>query len=155
MAPLAIDMYVPGFPELGRTLHAPDSAVQLTMTAFLAGLVVGQLVIGPLSDALGRRARCWPGRPCSPCSPWCAPAPRTSPCSWGASPPGCRRGGGTVLARAMVADTFHGPELSRHFSLLSTMLAAVAVAAPVLGGAVLSLFGWRAVFVVLSAAARC
>ena len=55
VAPLATDMYVPGFPALGRALHASSSAVQLTMTAFLAGLVVGQLIIGPISDGIGRR----------------------------------------------------------------------------------------------------
>src|SRR5687768_13066379 len=55
IAPLATDMYVPGFPGMGRALNASDSAVQLSMTSFLAGLVIGQLLIGPLSDGLGRR----------------------------------------------------------------------------------------------------
>ncbi|MEU9918746.1 MFS transporter [Streptomyces sp. NPDC051001] len=55
VGPLAIDMYIPGFPAMSRTLHTSGSAVQLTRTAFLAGVVVGQIVIGPVSDSLGRR----------------------------------------------------------------------------------------------------
>lgn len=55
VSPLATDMYVPGFPSMGETLHAGSSAVQLTMTAFLIGLVVGQILFGPISDTLGRR----------------------------------------------------------------------------------------------------
>ncbi|MGW7243480.1 MFS transporter [Streptomyces sp. NPDC054804] len=81
VAPLATDMYVPGFPALGEALGASSSAVQLTMTAFLAGLVVGQLVIGPLSDGLGRRRLLTAGTfrwgSASPC--W-AHSPRS--CSW-------------------------------------------------------------------------
>ncbi|GAB3586938.1 hypothetical protein GCM10027445_66430 [Amycolatopsis endophytica] len=52
---LTTDMYVPGFPRIGEALRTSSSAVQVTMTAFLAGLVAGQLVIGPLSDRIGRR----------------------------------------------------------------------------------------------------
>ena len=53
--PLSIDMYLPGLPSLGATLDAPAWAVQLTLTACLAGLALGQVVAGPLSDRFGRR----------------------------------------------------------------------------------------------------
>jgi MFS family permease len=55
LAPVTIDMYAPGFPRMSESLHASDTAVQLSMTAFLIGLAVGQLLLGPLSDGLGRR----------------------------------------------------------------------------------------------------
>src|SRR3954467_11507901 len=55
IGPLSIDMYLPAFPEIGRDLGASASLVQLTLTACVAGLALGQLLIGPLSDRLGRR----------------------------------------------------------------------------------------------------
>ena len=53
--PLSMDLYLPAFPELAADLNASQAAVQLTLTADVIGLVVGQLVLGPLSDARGRR----------------------------------------------------------------------------------------------------
>ena len=55
LGPLTIDMYLPAFPRIAEDLHATDSAVQLTLTGMLLGLALGQFVIGPLSDAFGRR----------------------------------------------------------------------------------------------------
>ncbi len=55
LGPLSIDAYVPGLPKLTRDLSASASGAQLTITACLLGLAVGQLLAGPLSDALGRR----------------------------------------------------------------------------------------------------
>ena len=55
LGPLTIDMYLPAFPELAQDLDASAASVQLTLTGMLGGLAAGQLVIGPLSDAFGRR----------------------------------------------------------------------------------------------------
>src|SRR4051794_41709162 len=55
IGPLSIDMYLPAFPEIAASLHASAAQVQLTLTACVAGLALGQLVVGPLSDRLGRR----------------------------------------------------------------------------------------------------
>ncbi|WP_229875685.1 MFS transporter, partial [Streptomyces griseoloalbus] len=53
--PLAMDMYLPSLPEVTKSLHAPAATVQLTLTACLAGMALGQLVVGPMSDRWGRR----------------------------------------------------------------------------------------------------
>src|ERR1700728_833729 len=53
--PLCIDMYLPALPRISRDLHASTSAVQLSITACLIGIAIGQLVIGPISDREGRR----------------------------------------------------------------------------------------------------
>src|SRR3954452_17468134 len=53
--PLAMDMYPPSLPEVTKSLHAPAATVQLTLTACLAGMALGQLVVGPMSDRWGRR----------------------------------------------------------------------------------------------------
>ncbi|MER5218564.1 multidrug effflux MFS transporter [Streptomyces sp. NPDC002838] len=151
VAPLATDMYVPGFPEMGRTLRASDSAVQLTMTSFLAGLVIGQLLIGPLSDRLGRRRLLIPGTALfAVLSVACAAAPTAEVLTAARFLQGVAGAAGMVLARAVLTDRFHGPELPRYFSLLTMVLGAAPVVAPVIGGAVLSAGSWRAVFVALA-----
>ncbi|MBD9722448.1 multidrug effflux MFS transporter [Streptomyces caniscabiei] len=151
IAPLATDMYVPGFPEMGRTLHASDSAVQLSMTSFLAGLVIGQLLIGPLSDGLGRRRLLVSGTALfAVLSLVCAFAPTIETLVAARFLEGVAGAAGMVLARAVLTDRFHGPELPRYFSLLTMVLSVAPVAAPVIGGGLLSVGGWRATFVVLA-----
>ncbi|MFF3934999.1 multidrug effflux MFS transporter [Streptomyces phaeofaciens] len=151
VAPLATDMYVPGFPSLGESLGASSSAVQLTMTAFLAGLVVGQLLIGPLSDGLGRRRLLIAGSAgFTLFSLVCALAPNVTVLTAARFLQGVAGAAGMVLARAVLTDRFHGAELPRRFALLSQIMGVAPIAAPVLGGMVLSLATWRAVFVVLA-----
>ncbi|MEU9450287.1 multidrug effflux MFS transporter [Streptomyces sp. NPDC048277] len=151
VAPLATDMYVPGFPALGEALGASSPAVQLTMTAFLAGLVVGQLVIGPLSDGLGRRRLLIAGAAGFILfSLACAAAPNIAVLTGVRFLQGVAGAAGMVLARAVLTDRFHGPELPRYFAVLSQVVGVAPVAAPVLGGAVLSVSTWRTVFMVLA-----
>ncbi|MER7396430.1 multidrug effflux MFS transporter [Streptomyces sp. NPDC000151] len=151
VAPLATDMYVPGFPAMGASLHAGSSAIQLTMTAFLAGLVVGQLVIGPLSDSLGRRRLLLAGAAgFALFSLVCTVAPGVEVLTAARFLQGATGAAGMVLARAVLTDRFHGADIPRYFAVLSQILGVAPVAAPVLGGAVLSVSTWRAVFVVLT-----
>jgi DHA1 family bicyclomycin/chloramphenicol resistance-like MFS transporter len=136
---------------MGRTLRASDSAVQLSMTSFLAGLVIGQLLIGPLSDRLGRRRLLIPGTALfAVLSLACAVAPTVEVLTAARFLQGVAGAAGMVLARAVLTDRFHGPELPRYFSLLTMVLGAAPVVAPVIGGAVLSAGSWRAVFVALA-----
>ena len=89
LGPLTIDMYLPALPSITDDLMTTSSSVQLTLTGTLAGVAVGQLLVGPLSDALGRRR---PLLPASPCTCWprcCACSPRASRCSAGCA---CCRG---------------------------------------------------------------
>ncbi|MEU4657560.1 multidrug effflux MFS transporter [Streptomyces sp. NPDC023723] len=151
VAPLAIDMYVPGFPAMGETLDASSSAVQLTMTAFLAGLVVGQLLIGPVSDSVGRRRLLMAGTTgFIVCSVACAAAPDITLLTAARFLQGVAAAAGMVLARAVLTDRFQGADLPRYFAVLSQIMGVAPVAAPVLGGAVLSVSSWRAVFAVLT-----
>ncbi|MCT9082376.1 multidrug effflux MFS transporter [Streptomyces fulvoviolaceus] len=151
VAPLATDMYVPGFPAMGDALGASSSAVQLTMTAFLAGLVVGQLLIGPLSDGLGRRRLLICGASGFVFfSLLCAVAPNVGLLTGARFLQGVAGAAGMVLARAVLTDRFHGAELPRYFAVLSQIMGVAPIAAPVLGGAILSVSTWRAVFAVLT-----
>lgn len=151
VAPLAIDMYVPGFPTMGSSLHTSSSAIQFTMTAFLIGLVVGQLVIGPLSDGTGRRRPLITGTAgFLLVSLACAFAPNIETLTVARFFQGVAGAAGMVLARAIITDRFEGAEIPRYFALLSQILGIAPVAAPVFGGGILSVATWRAVFVVLA-----
>lgn len=144
-------MYVPGFPAMGDALGAGTSAVQLTMTAFLAGLVVGQLLIGPQSDGLGRRRLLISGSAGFVLfSLLCAVAPNVTVLTGARFLQGVSGAAGMALARAVLTDRFHGAELPRRFAVLSQIMGVAPIAAPVLGGAILGLSTWRAVFAVLA-----
>jgi DHA1 family bicyclomycin/chloramphenicol resistance-like MFS transporter len=152
IAPLATDMYVPGFPEMGSSLHVSDSAVQLSMTAFLAGAVLGQILIGPLSDGLGRRKLLISGTAAfAALTLVCAVAPTIQVLVGARFLEGVAGSAGTVLARAVITDWFRGADIPRYFSMLSLVLGIGPVVAPVIGGAILSVSTWRAVFFVLTA----
>lgn len=151
VAPLATDMYIPGFPAMGATLNASGSAVQLTMTTFLAGIVLGQLVVGPISDGIGRRRLLLGGTLAFALfSVACSVAPSVELLIGFRFLHGASGAIGIVLARAVLTDRFTGPALPRTFALLSQIMALAPVVAPVLGGLVLSLGSWRTVFAVLA-----
>ena len=103
--PLSMDLYLPAFPQLADDLGATRSAVQLTLTADVIGIVVGQLVLGPMSDAWGRR-RLLLGSTlvCALASVLCALAPSAGLLVLWRFVQGASGGGGIVLARAIASD---------------------------------------------------
>jgi MFS transporter, DHA1 family, multidrug resistance protein len=151
--PLSMDLYLPAFPHLAADLGASQTAVQLTLTADVIGLVVGQLVLGPLSDARGRR-RLLIGSTlvCAVASVLCALAPSAGWLTAWRFLQGASGGGGIVLARAVAADIASGVEAARLFSVFMTLSSVAPIAAPVLGGALLAATGsWRPMFWLLAA----
>src|SRR3954463_7458028 len=116
--PLSMDLYLPAFPELAADLGASQAAVQLTLTADVIGLVVGQLVLGPLSDAHGRR-RLLIGSTlvCAIASVLCALAPTAGWLSVWRFLQGASGGGGVVLGPARAARHTSGGGGARAFSL--------------------------------------
>src|SRR3954470_18136840 len=151
--PLSMDLYLPAFPQLADDLGASEAAVQLTLTADVIGLVVGQLVLGPLSDARGRR-RLLIGSTlvCAIASVLCALAPTAGWLAVWRFLQGASGGGGIVLARAIAADITSGAAAARLFSLFMTLSSVAPIAAPVLGGVLLASTGsWRPMFWLLAA----
>ncbi|MFJ9785206.1 multidrug effflux MFS transporter [Amycolatopsis sp. NPDC101161] len=150
--PLSIDMYLPALPRMAADLHAPDTTVQLTLTAFIAGLALGQLVVGPLSDSLGRRRPLLVGLVLYVVgSVLCA----VSPDAWllvaarGVQSLGAAAG--VVIARATVRDLFSGTAMTKFFSTLMLVSGLAPILAPLIGGQLLNWTSWRGVFVVLTA----
>ena len=150
--PLSIDMYLPGLPSLGATLDAPAWAVQLTLTACLAGLALGQVVAGPLSDRFGRRTPLLAGVAAyAAASLLCALAPTVLALVVLRFVQGIAGAAGIVIARAIVRDMHSGVAAARFFSLLMLVNGLAPILAPVIGGQVLRVTTWRGVFVLLAA----
>ena len=150
--PLSMDLYLPAFPQLAADFGTGPAAVQLTLTADVLGLVVGQLVLGPLSDAYGRR-RLLIGSAlvCAVASVLCALAPTIGLLVLWRFLQGASGGGGIVLARAIAADIASGVAAARLFSLFMTLSSVAPILAPVLGGLMLAMTGsWQPMFYLLA-----
>ena len=154
LGPLTIDMYLPAFPRIAEDLHAGDSAVQLTLTGMLLGLSVGQLVIGPLSDAFGRRRPLVIGI-CAHAgaSLLCALAPTVAMLATVRVVQGFAGAAISVTAMAIVRDLFEGVAVARIMSRLMLVIGLAPILAPSIGGLVLGFTSWRGIFVVLACAA--
>ncbi len=154
LGPLTIDMYLPAFPRIADDLRASDSSVQLTLTGMLLGLAVGQLVIGPLSDAFGRRRPLVVGI-CTHAvaSMLCALAPTIGVLAAVRVLQGFSGAAISVVAMAIVRDLFDGVAVARIMSRLMLVIGLAPILAPSLGGLVLGFTSWRGIFVVLAAAA--
>jgi DHA1 family bicyclomycin/chloramphenicol resistance-like MFS transporter len=151
-APLSIDMYLPALPALGRGFGVSAAQVQLTLSACLLGLALGQLVAGPLSDALGRRRPLLVGVAAyTVASLLCVLAPSVGALVAVRFVQGLAGAAGIVIARAVVRDRYAGVAAARYFSLLMLVNGLAPILAPVIGGQLLRVTSWRGVFVVLAA----
>lgn len=149
--PLSIDMYLPGLPALSNDLGGSAWQAQLTLSACLLGLASGQIVVGPLSDRLGRRGPLLAGL--------LAYALASVACALSPSMPalialrfvqGLAGAAGIVLARAVVRDLYSGAEAARFFALTMAINGLAPILAPVFGGVLLTVTSWRSVFLVLA-----
>jgi DHA1 family bicyclomycin/chloramphenicol resistance-like MFS transporter len=151
LGPLTIDMYLPALPTITADLQASAAAVQLTLTGTLAGLAVGQLLVGPLSDAWGRRRPLLAGVAVHIlASLLCVVAPNLAVLGGLRVLQGLGAAAAAVVAMAIVRDLFVGLAAAKLFSRLMLVMGAAPILAPTLGGIVLGWTDWRGVFVVLT-----
>ncbi|PEI94162.1 MFS transporter [Bacillus pseudomycoides] len=150
IGPLSIDMYLPSLPKLTDDLQTNASLAQLTLTACLLGLSVGQLFVGSISDIYGRR------KPLIialiiyvASSLLCAVAPSIWSLVLLRFLQGASGSAGIVISRAMVRDMYSGSEMTKFFSLLMLVNGAAPILAPIIGGQLLQFTSWRGVFIVL------
>jgi DHA1 family bicyclomycin/chloramphenicol resistance-like MFS transporter len=150
LGPLSMDMYLPSLPAIGHLLGATPAQVQLTISSYLIGFAVAQVIYGPLSDRHGRR-------------PVLLAAlgiylAATLACALSASiealvaarfAQAVGGSGAIVLARAVVRDIFEGSRVGREMSRMAAIMALAPLAAPLIGGVLQTAFGWRSNFLTL------
>ena len=118
IAPLATDMYVPAFPQVGSDLAGTATAVQLTLTTFFVGMALGQLIGGPVSDARGRRGPLLLALTVlTVASIGCAFSPSITVMMAARFVQGLSGGWAMVTARAVIIDLSRGPQLVRRLNL--------------------------------------
>lgn len=149
--PLSIDLYLPALPEMTRDLQTHASLIQLSLSACLLGLAIGQLISGPLSDKYGRKGPLIVGflsfglvslLITSSHSVYLLIGLRFIQGLAGAS--------GQVLSRAIASDLFSGPLLTKFYSMLSAVNGIFPVISPIIGGYIIKYVEWQGVFILLA-----
>lgn len=154
LGPLTIDMYLPAFPAISDELDASASATQLTLTGMLGGLAFGQLLIGPLSDAFGRRRPLVAGLVVHVlASLLAAAAPNIYLLTGVRVLQGFAGAAISVVAMAIVRDLFSGYAVARLMSRLMLVIGLAPILAPTIGGFILEWTSWRGIFAVLAGTA--
>lgn len=151
ITPMAVDMYLPALPSIGRSIGADQDRVQLSLSGFFLAFAVGQLVWGPIGDRFGRRMPtliglvlfvggsigCWAAGDAYALAGWRVVE------AFGAA-------AATVLARAMVRDVFDKDRSAAVLSLMMLVMGAAPMLAPIVGSQILKIADWRMIFVVLA-----
>lgn len=150
LGPFSVDTYLPAFPAIGQSLSASQIAVQQTLTAYMASFAIMILWHGALSDAFGRR------RPIlislvvyALASLGCALAQTVEQLWAFRMLQGMSAGAGVVIGRAIVRDRYAGAEAERMLALVTMIFSVSPAIAPLVGGWVVLLADWHAIFVLL------
>ncbi|MGT2425647.1 multidrug effflux MFS transporter [Amnibacterium kyonggiense] len=151
LGPFTTDLYLPAFPAVQASFATTDVAIQLTLSATVAGFALGQLLVGPLSDRFGRRVPLL-----------IATSVHVLACLGAALAPGVGvlaafrllmgmgAAGGGVVAAAMVRDLFHGHRLVRMLANMGLVSGAAPIVAPLIGSQLLAVLDWRGLFICLA-----
>ncbi|MCC6164351.1 MAG: multidrug effflux MFS transporter [Acidobacteria bacterium] len=150
IAPMSIDMYLPAFPALQETFGTDVAAIQRTLSVFFIGLAVGQLFYGPLADRFGRRRPLLVGLALyTVASVGCALAGSVGQLLLWRGLQALGGCAGVVMARAVVRDVFGPKKQARVLSSLMLVMGVAPILAPIVGGWVLTVAGWRTIFWIL------
>jgi len=151
LGPFTIDLYLPAFPVLESDFQTTAAAIQLTLTGTMIGFALGQLIVGPLSDKVGRRIPLLAVTALHVvASVAAALAPTLDLLMVARVGMGMGAAAGGVVAMAIVRDLFGGRRLVVMLSRLALVSGVAPVAAPLIGSALLAIMPWRGIFVVLA-----
>ncbi len=150
LAGIATDIYAPSLSAIAFSMHAPISKVQLSLSIFMVGLAISQLVYGPLSEGVGRRYPLIIGLIIFVCaSTFCAISTSINMLILGRFLQGLGAGASSSLWRSVFRDIYQGDELAKYGSYLSIIIVFMLPAVPILGGYLQHFIGWQAAFYVL------
>ena len=154
IGPFAIDMYLPALPSIGQDLHAGTAAVQMSLLIFFLSMGFGQIVVGPISDMVGRKVPLYAGlalfmvggvgSAMAPTIEWLIAFRFLQ---------GLGASAGMAVPRAIVRDLHTGNEAAKLMSLLMLVFSVSPILAPLTGSQIIESFGWRAVFWTVTGAA--
>lgn len=152
VGPLGIDMFLPGLPVLRDDLDSTPAAAQLTISGFMLGMAVGNLLFGAISDGTGRkRSIAAASLVFFLASVACALTPSMGVLIASRFLQGLAGGCVIVVSRAIIPDLVHGTAAARAFSALMALTGFMPAIAPAIGGLLLGSVGWRGIFWVLAA----
>ncbi len=151
LGPFTIDLYLPAFPVLEADFHTSATMIQLTLTGTMIGFAIGQLIVGPLSDKVGRRIPLIVVTALHVAASLCAAAaPNLFLLGAARVFMGIGAAAGGVVAMAVVRDLFGGKRLVVMLSRLALISGVAPVSAPILGSALLLVMPWQGIFLVLA-----
>lgn len=154
IGPISIDMYLPAFPSIAQSLDATHSQVERTLAVYLIGMSLAQLVYGPLADRYGRKPPLYGALVLYIiASAGCALAPNVQILTFCRLAQAMGGAAGMVISRAVVRDHFGTQEAARALSMLMLIMGVAPILAPVIGGQLLLLTGWRGIFILITLAA--
>lgn len=152
IAPMSVDMYLPALPAIGAGFSAAQDEAQLSLSAFFFGFAIGQILWGPIGDWLGRWRPMLAGLALfTLASIGCALADGIVALSAWRFVQAVGACAAPVLARAMIRDSYAPDRAASVLSLMMLIMGAAPMLAPLVGGQLLLVFSWRAVFVALTA----
>ena len=151
IVPFSIDMYLPGFPDIAKSMNVPSAKVALSLSSFFAGIGLGQLLYGPLLDRFGRKKPLYAGLLLYfITSIGCAYAVSIEALILLRFIQAIGACSASIAATAMVRDLFPPEENAKIFSILMLVLSVSPMLAPTIGSYMSEAFGWKSIFILLT-----
>lgn len=151
VGPLSIDMYLPALPRIASDLHASEGSLQFSLMAFFAGLMLGQMFYGPVSDRTGRKPMIYAGLALYVvASLGCATASTASALTVWRFVQGLGGSIGMVIGLAVVRDLYTGKSAARLVAMMMIVFSVAPILAPLLGTTIMSFLPWPALFIALA-----